>query len=374
MDGVFTGPLQVKRIIISLFLIISLITFAFGMWPKGYPFYNQVTICSKPPGIKFGMYGVAFSKAFNFYDFSSDGSFTLEVAFKAAPVKQANFKNILTFYANDSKNQLVLGQWKSWIIVMNGNDYSHSRHTPRLSFRLENGNKILFLTLVSSKKGVSLFINGRLKRHSSNFQITFPEGEGRLIFANNAYDTRFWNGSIHGIALYPHPLDSANIQNHFLLWKDKQSFDPFLKEKPMLLYTFEKIKKDSHILKDKGYGKLDLVIPETIPVFQKGFKIFRESFDIKDIVINILGFIPLGLITPIFFYVFLGFTKKQAIVAGFIYCVFVSLIIEFSQLWLPSRTSDVLDIICNSMGSIIGIICCAVLQTHLKEFDSFLKN
>ena len=77
---------------------------------------------------------------------------------------------------------------------------------------------------------------------------------------------------------------------------------------------------------------------------QKGFT-FSSIFNIAG---NIILFIPLG---------FFGYIKyKQSIYKTLSLCFFTTLFVELSQLFMPSRLSDVDDLILNFLGGVIGVL------------------
>ena len=84
---------------------------------------------------------------------------------------------------------------------------------------------------------------------------------------------------------------------------------------------------------------------------------FRWNWSfVQDTIVNLLGFIPLGF----FFTAFLlkaSEWKKKIIYIGVAATGFaISLTIELSQIYLLSRYSQLGDVICNSVGTALGIV------------------
>ena len=79
---------------------------------------------------------------------------------------------------------------------------------------------------------------------------------------------------------------------------------------------------------------------------------------LADLIVNILGFVP-------FSYLFLSFllsSKRMTNIAFqflillvFVSGIFTSLVIESSQFYIPGRTSSLIDLLLNSIGTFIGI-------------------
>jgi hypothetical protein len=76
----------------------------------------------------------------------------------------------------------------------------------------------------------------------------------------------------------------------------------------------------------------------------------------RDININILGFIPFGFV--FFLYVSRVWPSKplRAVAVALTVSAAVSLTIELLQVWLPSRTSSSMDLICNILGAMLGVV------------------
>jgi len=88
-----------------------------------------------------------------------------------------------------------------------------------------------------------------------------------------------------------------------------------------------------------------------------------DSRFIQDIIINFAGFIPLGFVLIATFIKAGGFFKKYGILITLVSGFTVSLTIEFLQAWIPSRSSDILDLIFNTLGTLLGVMLYIFLLT-----------
>jgi hypothetical protein len=128
-------------------------------------------------------------------------------------------------------------------------------------------------------------------------------------------------------------------------------------------------------VRDLGKGEsADLVIPEQFTPYQRVYLGWDPDWatrnsDWMDVIVNVLGFIPFGLLMMLS----LcrkglpdkngdGISKKRlayivllTVVAGFV----VSLAIEYLQAYLPSRDSSLRDLVTNTMGTMIGAVSAA---------------
>jgi glycopeptide antibiotics resistance protein len=75
---------------------------------------------------------------------------------------------------------------------------------------------------------------------------------------------------------------------------------------------------------------------------------------IQDIILNIIGFIPFGFFLSAIFLSIGGFVEKHSCLITIFLCLVISLFIEIAQAWMPSRSSQMLDVILNTLGASLG--------------------
>ncbi|MEG2787572.1 MAG: VanZ family protein [Romboutsia sp.] len=84
--------------------------------------------------------------------------------------------------------------------------------------------------------------------------------------------------------------------------------------------------------------------------------------NIKHIILNVVYFLPLGFLIPLLFEKYNDFLKVIVISAS------ISIAIEIAQLFTILSVSDIDDIICNIIGSILGLICFKVFERLVIKF------
>ena len=82
---------------------------------------------------------------------------------------------------------------------------------------------------------------------------------------------------------------------------------------------------------------------------------FNRSFA-QDVFINIVGFMPLGFLLNAIFLRFKRIIRNHDVFFTVFICFVLSLLIEITQAWIPSRSSDMLDLILNTAGASLGVI------------------
>ncbi len=352
------------KLLFGLSLVILLGVLFFGLRPKGFHSSNNVNWITDKPGIRFGSYGMAYTDLSNRKTergISEFDSFSIEIAIKPEPFNQEGFNFILVFHDGKDSNQLLVGQYRSSLIVMNGDDYSNRRRTKRIAVNqvFQNPKEIL-LSITKGEEGTNAYIDGLLIKRKRDLKLEIPNGGeiSRLILGNSVYGNNFWRGDIFGLTLYGYELTSEQVELHFNTWSKDRRFSFASQEKPFLLYSFDEKKGVRAI--DHANGNHQLIIPTRMRILKKKILVppwtdlkLNKSF-IQDFVINLVGFIPLGFILSATFMELGGTLKKRVILITVALCFATSLIIEVAQGWIPSRSSQILDLMLNTSGALIG--------------------
>jgi hypothetical protein len=138
----------------------------FGLRPKDFLYSNGVNWITDRAGIHFRKYGISYTNRFNEKkedNTTESNNLSLEIAFKIEKTYRSGFNFIFAIHNGKDSNQLLLAQWHSWIIFMNGDDYAHKRKSNRISIDtalLPDGP--LFLTMTTGSFGTKLYCNGKL--------------------------------------------------------------------------------------------------------------------------------------------------------------------------------------------------------------------
>lgn len=331
-----------------------------GLDPREFRFRNEISWRGEAPGLVFGTHGIAFTEAVVPAGavLAADG-LTIELALDPAAPEGAEFGFMAVFHDDEARSQLLIGQWRSWIVVMNGDDYDHSRKEPRISVQLEKGGgDAVLLTATSDRSGTSLYLDGRLARHSETLRLSVPVGEKgtRLIVGNSPAGTHPWSGTVAGLALYPRVLAADAVAAHHELWRRDGSFAAFGADLPLLLYPLDE--GDGRRASDRSETGAHLHLPprrsyvagELLAWGTPSAKLSAPM--VWDVVINLLGFVPFGLVTAALCAGRVG--RRTAFAAVVLLGAALSFGIEFAQSYLPSRSSSLPDLLLNTAGGALG--------------------
>jgi hypothetical protein len=288
-------------------------------------------------------------------------SMSIELWFTPGSAGSSSFACIFGLYNEHLSEIFSLSQVKS---LLNLSKYlkpenNSSTHNWRWLKNVFLKGQRRFLTITSDKTGTTVYIDGKKARKYRNYSLMFSRDLStvwHMLIGNNPSGTKPWTGIIHGLAIYNQALSPEKVIKHFEKWRNKSALS-LLKEKDIIaLYPMNE--KSGQIIHNAVLNHYHLSIPAIFKILKKNFlKLSGDALklngsSLRDMRINILGFIPLGYLLLVTFYS----TKSPwtsswrifflAVLGGTV----VSLVVEILQAYLPTRTSSLTDLIFNSFG------------------------
>ena len=366
--------------LICLSVLFLFIILAVGLKPRGFRFANQVNWIGDQPGIRFNNFGIAYTNPFNDLikeNISNDDGFSMEIALKPAGYHQRRFRFIWSLHDGKDSDQLLMGQWRSWLILMNGDDYAYNKKTKRITVNADSQSPMIrFVTITTGKEGTKVYFDGKLVRTNKELTLKMPtEGKTRLLLGNSTYGKHPWRGDVYGLALYEYPLSAQEAGRHYNSWAKDRNFSFADNENPSVLYLFDEMGGTRAL--DHAGGNHHLEIPSMMKTlerkilvpFWKEFR-FDKGF-IKDMILNLIGFMPFGFILFATLTRLGGAVEKHGVLITAALCFSVSMALEILQAWIPSRSSQMADLLLNTLGGWMGAIGCRfftkVQGQRLKE-------
>jgi len=365
------------KLLAVLSLIILLVILVFGLRGKGFHFANDATWLKDESGVRFGNFSIAYAlldqqpiKS----KLSGIEAFSIEVALKSGEGnKPDGFKLILTLQDGDDRRQLMVGQYRSYLVVMNGDDYENKRKIRRIAaniFPPTSGR--LFLTITSGADGTKLYVDGKLFKARSDLILKVPhESRLRMTLGNSVYGSSPWKGEVYALAFYGDQLAAEAVKKRYTVWSNTRNF-PFPNEgKPLLFFPFDE--KTGSVAIDHLSGTEKVNLPPTFPILEKQFlsvpgRNFKANSNFwMDFILNLLGFIPLGAVLWALFHEAGGLIRKQAVFFSSGLSFLISLGIETAQVWMPSRSSQMTDLVLNTLGALLGAVICQSLLKMKKQ-------
>jgi VanZ family protein len=361
-------------------IVIVLITLVAGLWPFNFFLGNKVEWLMDRNGVHFYGQGMIIStEALNDFQNPSfpDRSITLEFWLRPLSVTR-NLPHILTLYDGKAPDIALVGQWKTHLIIRSRTDNpsAHKRGKPYQEIGLSNAllkNRDVFITITSGSDGSVIYINGRLAQAYPRHRLlaeTTP-GDVRMIIGNGPTGKSYWNGNLMGLAVYNGALSADQVFSSYKIWTGHAAPPNSTGEGCLGMYFFqEKAGTVVHNACGPGFA---LAMPTTFKPLQRivlspPWQDFRWDWSfVSDVAVNIAGFIPLGF----FFSVFLWrstqrgkyFVYTTTLLMGF----GLSLAIELTQVYLPTRYSQLADLVCNVAGTILGLVIFCIFHRVNSE-------
>lgn len=330
-----------------------------GLWPFHAP-RNEVTWLSQGDGLLLRKYGTVISAApFQVNPGRPDESCSLEIWLQPKRVHSSG--SILSFYQAES-GVTTFSLRQSWgDLTIQRADQQNSGRAKRGKIYVDevlSHQKPVLITISSTRSGTSVFADGIIVKRIPNLKLSIQDLTGRLVVGNSPVTTDDWSGQLKGLAIYNRELTATEVSEHFGFWTNNALSDLAKGTSATALYPFNEGR--GSVIHNQIDPATDLIIPERFFVLHAQFlerpwDEFRPDWNYcKDIAINVGGFIPIG----VFFYAYFLLLQRSehpaavTIALGFA----VSLTIEVSQAFLPTRDSGMTDLITNTLGTAIAVM------------------
>jgi VanZ like protein/concanavalin A-like lectin/glucanase superfamily protein len=339
-------------------LFIVLATLAATLWPFN-PFpANHVAWQMNDSGLRFGSHGLMLSTA-PFSEVASRNSSSCSFEAWLEPSNIDGSSTILDFYHAPEFTDFSLRQEADSLYILRGvpEDRAYLRKSAIWIDQAFAAGKTSHVVITCGANGTSVYVNGRQMAHTSDFGLVPGDISGWLIFGESLVRNNGWSGVLRGLAIYDRELTQPEISRDYSAWTEAAR--PAHESHTIALFRFDE--RTGTIAHNQVRGP-DLVIPAHYRLIRHSFLTvpWREFFPnweyVRDIVVNILGFMPLGFLLC----AYLSLLRKSdhATLKTMVLCALISLIIETLQAFLPTRTSGLTDVITNSIGGLFGALVC----------------
>jgi hypothetical protein len=338
-----------------------------GLWPFNFFPKNKVVWLQDKNGVYFSGQGMILSS-----DPLNDPqqlllnkkSITIEILIHPTEEPQNGIKRILSIYDGEGSEITFFGQWKKHLIIQSRirkpvGKISHSEIG--VDYALGKDQDYL-LSITSGTEGTAIYINGQPAQTYPHHRLlgSITSKKIGFILGNSPVGKNSWKGRITRLAIYNRTFPAEQVFKHYQSYLENNFTTHPEKEGCIGLYLFNE--KQGAVIKDYSNLNNHLTIPVLFRPVKKiilelPWQDFRWNWSfVQDTIVNLLGFIPLGF----FFTAFLlkaSEWKKKIIYIGVAATGFaISLTIELSQIYLLSRYSQLGDVICNSVGTVLGIL------------------
>jgi VanZ like family/Concanavalin A-like lectin/glucanases superfamily len=323
-----------------------------GLWPFHSP-RNDVAWL-EGNGLTFGRHGsIVSSGEFESRESNVDSSCSIELWLRPARVTGSG--TILAFYQpNNLRVSLALRQSLGGLLIqVVGQNGGNSPIYVQQVFRAQTP---LFITITSGRQGTVAYVDGREYDRFTTYHVREEDLTGKLLVGNTLSGSHEWSGQLLALAVYNQELKPEEILQHYENWMSHK-FSAFRNSgHAVAFYPFNEAK--GGVAHNQVDAATDLLIPTKFFVVHQKFlswpwnEFYPGRSYWKNVAINIGGFMPLGF----FFCAYFRSARMTSrptlatVLLGFV----VSLSIEISQAFLPTRDSGLTDVITNTVGTAVG--------------------
>ena len=318
----------------------------FGLWPFGAP-PNDVSWIAGQDAIRLGKRGTVLSLGSS----ADMSSCTLEMLLR--PTFSDDSSTVLAFYGPHGTVGLSLHQ--SLTDLRLDNELGQIRRSSRYVNRVFRVGLPVFLGIVTEAEGTAVYVDGALARQFPGFRSAEP-CSGSFVVGDSPRDNDTWQGEFQGLAIYRDAISPAQMGLDYKSWLN-QARPLESPRRADSLYLFNE--QSGRLIRDYGTSGIDLQIPERYVItrqvlLESPLRAFEPTAGyVEDLVINILGFAPFGV--TLYAFLFAWGRRRHLGTVVVIAGLLTSLVIEATQSNLPTRDSDLTDVITNTLGTCLGV-------------------
>lgn len=381
--------MKIKNIPILFYAFLSYLFFILfiGFWPFAFRSVNNVGWLKNKNGIYLRTHGIVFGPLEDTKNepvsfFGEEKSISIEIWLKPGTDVPNNDSYIFSIFDDQQPEIFSLAQVKSSLKISIPDTTRSKSNWRWLKNALFKAQKI-FITISSDKNETIVYLNGKIADKFRNYSLV-PERQSNspwhVVIGNNPAGQKPWHGNVYGMAIYNQSLTPEKVYDHYQKWQSNEILS-FAKEiGTVALYPMDEQTGD--VIHNIAYDRYHLVIPKQFKGLKKNFlKLSRNSLNLslksfQDMSINIIGFIPFGYL----FFRYIGSLRYrkipmwQLVIMTISTGVFLSLIVEMSQTFLPTRYSSITDFIFNTIGAAIGASIAAALHIKAERISSANSN
>ena len=387
---VYRDPLTDIYPILSIIYVFILVVFL--LWPLDFvfSFKNSARWIDNSNGIEFLKIGQAASNSPSdeFFNRLVKGhGLTLVLWLQTENLKQFGPARILSYSIDPFLRNFMVGQSQDKLVFrLRTTKTSLNGVNPHLIVDdVFNDKSLQYIVIMYDFIKQRVYINGELKAQSEVLKGDFSNWDPScsLVIGNEVTGDRPWNGRIYYAAIFDRTLTEQEIRQSYLSgpWHKAQEGNAqhtvFKDGEPVVRYLFDEGK--GTVIHDSGLisKPVNLSMPEYIrhetkPFLDVSVDYLQSRSGFSDLMINILIFIPLGILIHGMLKGCYGLTLKISLVTVFVGTLF-SMGIESLQYFSATRTSSLVDVSANMVGTALGIVMARCYYFFLNYQAKHLK-
>ena len=368
--------------IYSILLILYVFVLGgFLLWPFDFLIRNDARWVGNSNGIEFLKMGQAMSNSSTqeLFDRLVNGrGLTLEAWIQTEDLNQDVFGMILSYSLNADLCNFAIGQEQDHMVFRLRTTETDLNGMKPLLFinNMFNYRSLQHIVIVYDFNEERVYIDGIQRARSNILKGNFSNWDAscKLVIGNDLMGNRPWKGKLYYVAIFNRPMTEKEIRQNYLSGlphrtntysslsgKSGSTKDIAFKAKgPVARYFFDE--GNGNVVHDSGSDSspVNLFIPKYIENKIKPFLDFsmdnlQSKSQLSDIIINILIFIPLGILihgTLRTRYILALKISLVALLAGTLFSIGIESLQHFSM----TRNSSFIDVATNMIGTSLGIV------------------
>jgi hypothetical protein len=347
-------PLSHKKLVVTCLTVTAVcLLLVATLWPFQLKPKNDVRWLANEDGLDFFAYGTVLSSGQFAEDPGGDHEpFSLELWMEPEIVDDSNV--VIAFYTPENPRQFLIRRDLSDISLLH--DRPGKKRAKLIAPEVVQVGRRMLVTVTAGPKGTALYIDGQIKQASASYGLSRKNLSGELVIGNSPVGNDTWNGILRGLAIYRQELTAQEVRDHYAKWATDGAAQTLDRSSMLAFYLFRE--RAGNIVHNEIQPGINLTIPDHYMIWRQNFmlapwKEFRpDKTYVNDVIVNILGFVPLGLI--LFPYFAIVRQSKRPWLMSYATGAVLSLTIEILQSFLPMRYSGWTDVITNSTGTALG--------------------
>lgn len=336
-----------------------------GLWPFTFAPSNNA-VFDKKGGISFSRPAAIFdADTLNPAEKAVLAESTVTIAIRVSPSGESPWfiSQIVTF-TDGNRLCAIVGQWKSHLVLKTFPDRTRAGREPSAEVAVRNilnAGTTRDIVIVTGRAGTKIFVDNHHALDDQDFRL-FPGRAGgplRLSLGGSLSGKYTWNGTLFCFSLIAG--DASERLTNSANAAPCAACEGERKQGAIMGFSFE---EPGSLVRNCAGVRHSLVIRDRFPVIGGNVLVpFWDDFTndasyYSDIAVNLLGFIPFGFFLARFLSQVNGMGRRRVVAAVVAAGFVLSLGIELSQVFLPGRSSQLSDLICNTIGSFAGAHLC----------------
>jgi len=328
-----------------------MVTFYFGFNLKGFSFANDAILINENGDMKTGPRGIAYTMneiELNGAEGTETESFRVELELRSHYMAENNLATVMCLWNRKHKRMAVLSQWNNFFIIQEIEDYYFLK-SPKIGIPVNTDERYSVLIVSDRDSGMTVYLNGERAGSSPHLRLgTSGSLYNRVCLGSLPCGKNSWNGEVYSFSVSSRTNDPGNSGN-------RDGFEGKWKSIP---FSFRSGHEES-VEKEPDTGPV-IYIPELFHIPDKKIlalprlnRIGTYSF-LWDFIFNIAGFLPFGFCLAACQKKTSGFHGSRPFVITLFAGLGVSLAIELVQVFIPTRSSQISDLLLNTAGACTG--------------------